>query len=257
VGERIAFVSDIHSNIEALTAVMNDIAAKKCTKIYCLGDLIGYGPSPNECIDVAMRSFEFVIKGNHDEAISYKIPKRFKRLAAKAAFWTRRRVKPGGKFPGANGKEQRERWAYLQKMPDIYRLGPWLLAHGSPESNLEYVHDAVGALDVFDRLMGDSRLCFLGHTHVPGIFLLDRQDVHYIEPEEGKRYAINGHRAIVNVGSVGQPRDGDPRACWVLAREDGSFSFRRVEYDIDVTAHKIMRSRGLHRSLADRLYEGE
>lgn len=257
MGERIAFVSDIHSNLEALTAVMNDIEAKRCTRIYCLGDLIGYGPSPNECIDIAMRSFTLIIKGNHDEAISYKIPKRFKRLAAKAAFWTRRRVKPGGKFPGANSKEQRERWAYLHDMLDLHRVGPWLLAHGSPESNLEYIHDAVGALDVFDRLMGDSRLCFLGHTHVPGIFLLDQGEVHYIEPEEGKRYAVNGHRAIVNVGSVGQPRDGDPRACWVLVREDGSFSFRRVAYDIDVTASKIKRSRGLHDSLADRLYKGE
>ncbi|MCO5170956.1 MAG: metallophosphatase family protein [Planctomycetes bacterium] len=257
MGERIAFVSDIHSNLEALTAVMRDIEAKRCKRIYCLGDLIGYGPNPNECIDIAMRSFELVINGNHDEAISYKIPKRFKRLAAKAAFWTRRRVKPGGKFPGANGPEQRQRWAYLRDMPDTYALGPWLLAHGSPESNLDYVHDAVGALDVFQRLMGPSRLCFLGHTHVPGIFLLDRTDVHYVEPEEGKRYAINGHRAIVNVGSVGQPRDGDPRACWVLAREDGSFSFRRVEYDIDATADKIVRARGLHKSLAERLYLGE
>ena len=257
MAERIAFVSDIHSNIEALTAVMNDIAAKRCTKIYCLGDLIGYGPSPNECIDIAMKSFELIIKGNHDEAISYKIPKRFKRLAAKAAFWTRRRVKPGGKFPGSTSNQQRERWAYLRGMIDLHRLGPWLLAHGSPESNLEYIHDAVGALDVFDRLMGDSRLCFLGHTHVPGIFLLDKGSVHYIEPEEGKRYAINGHRAIVNVGSVGQPRDGDWRACWVLAREDGSLSFRRVEYDIDTTAKKILRSKGLHRSLAERLFQGE
>jgi hypothetical protein len=130
VSGRIAFVSDIHSNLEALLAVMRDIQAKRCTRIYCLGDLIGYGPSPNECIDIAMRSFELVIKGNHDEAISYKIPKRFKRLAAKAAFWTRRRVKPGGKFPGANSKEQRERWAYLRRMPDTFELGPWLLAHG-------------------------------------------------------------------------------------------------------------------------------
>jgi diadenosine tetraphosphatase ApaH/serine/threonine PP2A family protein phosphatase len=111
---------------------------------------------------------------------------------------------------------------------------------------------------VFERLMGRSRLCFLGHTHVPGIFLLDKGDVHTIEPEEGKRYTISPtHRAIVNVGSVGQPRDGDPRACWLLAREDGSFSFRRVEYDIDATAEKILRARGLHRSLAERLYEGE
>ncbi len=254
MGERIAFVSDIHSNLEALVAVMRDIEAKRCTKIYCLGDLIGYGPNPNECIDIAMRSFALVIQGNHDEAVSYKIPKRFKRLAAKAAFWTRRRIKPR-KAPGY--REQRARWGYVQRMPGTHTLGPWLLAHGSPESNLDYVHDETAALDVFERLMGEHRLCFLGHTHVPGIFVQGDGDVHYIEPEDGKRYAISSRRAIVNVGSVGQPRDGDPRACWVLAREDGSFSFRRVRYDVDATADKIMKARGLHQSLAERLYHGE
>jgi diadenosine tetraphosphatase ApaH/serine/threonine PP2A family protein phosphatase len=256
VSERIAFVSDIHSNLEALAAVMRDIEAKKVHRILCLGDLIGYGPSPNECIDIARRSFKLIIRGNHDEAVSYKIPKRFKRLAAKAAFWTRRRVKPG-EGVGTGAPEQRERWAYLRDMLDLHEMGPWLLAHGNPESNLDYVHDIENALDVFERQMGGARLCFLGHTHVPGIFLLDGGDVHYVSPEEGKRYHINGGRAIINVGSVGQPRDGDPRACWVLAREDGSFSFRRVAYDIDATADKIVRARGLHDSLADRLYKGE
>ena len=254
-GERIAFVSDIHSNIEALTAVMKDIEAKRCTRIFCLGDLIGYGPSPNECIDIAMKSFEFVIKGNHDEAIVFKVPDRFKRLAAKAAFWTRKKVRPGR--TSKSGSVQRERWAWLRDMPELWKYGDWLMAHGSPESNLEYIHDNETAMDVFQRLMGKSRLCFLGHTHVPGIFLLDGKDVQYVSPEEGKRYTINGHQALVNVGSVGQPRDGDPRACWVLAREDGSFSFRRVPYDIDKTAEKIRREPGLDPSLADRLYEGE
>jgi predicted phosphodiesterase len=256
VGERIAIVSDIHANLTALEAVLADIESKRCTKIYCLGDLIGYGPDPNQCIDIAMRSFEFVIKGNHDEAISYKIPKRFKRLAARAAFWTRRKVKPR-KAPGY--RDQRERWKYLHKMPKTEELGIWIMAHGSLDSNLEYVHDKEMALEVFEHEMPkQSRVAFLGHTHVPGIFSLDTSgSVHYLEPEDGKRYTLNCERAIVNVGSVGQPRDGDPRACWVLARDDGSFSFRRVEYDIDAVAGRIYKARGLDRSLGDRLFDGE
>jgi predicted phosphodiesterase len=255
VGERIAILSDVHSNIEALTAVMNDIAARRVTKIYCLGDLIGYGPDPNACIEIAQKNFEFTIKGNHDEAISYKITKRFKRLAAQAAYWTRKQVKPR-RAPGY--REQRERWTYVKRMPRTEDLGVWLMAHGSVQSNLDYVHDEEGALEVFEDMGERSRLCFLGHTHVPGIFLLGKDnEVHYLEPEDGKRYAVNGRKAIINVGAVGQPRDEDPRACWVLAREDGSFSFRRVPYDVEKTADKIFRTRGLPNSLGERLFDGE
>ena len=253
MGERIAIISDIHSNVEALSAVLKDIEARRVKKIYCLGDLVGYGPDPNAVLEMAMRRFEFVIKGNHDEAIGYKIPKRFKRIAAKAAFWTRKQIKPR-RAPGMH--EQRRRWLYLKRFPRTEELGPWIMAHGSLESNLDYIHDEGGAVEVFDD-MAESRLCFLGHTHVPGIFLLGSGDeVHYVEPEEGKRYTVSGRKAILNVGSVGQPRDGDPRACWVLARDDGSFSFRRVPYEIDRTADKIV-SAGLPVSLAERLYVGE
>jgi predicted phosphodiesterase len=253
--ERIAILSDVHANLPALEAVLRDIEARRVKKIYCLGDLIGYGPSPREVIDIAEKRFEFVLKGNHDEAIGYKIPKRFKRMAAKAAFWTRRQIKPGR---GPNMRERRRRWSYVKKFPYTEELGTWVMAHGSLESNLEYIHDKVTALEVFDG-MGRARICFLGHTHVPGIFLLGSKgdEVHYIEPEDGKRYAINGRRAIINVGSVGQPRDGDPRACWVLAREDGSFSFRRVPYDVEAVAEGIYRTRGLPNSLGDRLFDGE
>ena len=252
--ERVAIVSDIHSNLEALIAVLKDIESKRCRRIYCLGDLIGYGPNPNEVIDIARSSFEFVIMGNHDDAIGYKIPKRFKRLAAKAAFWTRREVKPRNR-PGY--REQRERWQFIHKFPRTEELGPWLMAHGTPMSNLEYCQDAEVALSVFQEEMGQSRICFVGHTHVPGIFTFDGSAVHYVEPEEGKRYAVTAQRAIVNVGSVGQPRDGDPRACWVLAREDGTFSFRRVPYNVDAVAERIYRTRGLHPSLGERLFHGE
>src|SRR5262249_519838 len=115
----------------------------------------------------------------------------------------------------------------------------------------------VEALEVFERDMADARACFLGHTHVPGIFVLDQgDDVHYVPAVEGKKYKIKERKMIVNVGSVGQPRDGDNRACWVLARDDGRFPFRRVEYEIEKTADKIAKG-GLHKSLASRLFVGE
>jgi diadenosine tetraphosphatase ApaH/serine/threonine PP2A family protein phosphatase len=254
VSERIAFVSDLHSNLEALDAVLKDIETKKVKRIICLGDLVGYGPNPLEVLDVARRAFDVTIEGNHDEAVGLRVPKAFKRIAARSAVWTRKVVKPK---KGPLYLEQRKRWKYLRGLDATATFGDWLLAHGSPVSNLDYVYDKVNALDVFQRDMKDHRACFLGHTHVPGIFLLDQgEDVHWVAAEEGKRYRIKSRKVIVNVGSVGQPRDGDPRACWVLARDDGSFSFRRVKYEIDAVAEKIDGS-GLDRSLAERLYVGE
>jgi len=254
VSERIAFISDLHSNLEALKAVLADVERKRVKRIVCLGDVIGYGPDPNAVIDIARRTFDLVIEGNHDEAIAYKIPRHFKRLAARAALWTRQRVKPK---KGPRQKDQRERWKYLRGLPDTDELGGWLLAHGSPVSNLDYIYDKEAALEVFERDMESFRTCFLGHTHVPGIFLQDvGEGVHYVPAEEGKRYRVKARKMIVNVGSVGQPRDGDPRACWVLARDDGTFSFRRVPYEVEETADKIEHS-GLDRSLAERLFIGE
>lgn len=252
--ERIALISDVHSNLEALVEVLKDIDRMRCTKIYCLGDLIGYGPNPNECLDLARRNFEFVIKGNHDQAVGWKIPKVFKDTAAKAAFWTRKRIKPK---PSRNAATQQKRWSYIRKLPRTQDHGVWLMAHGTPTSNLDYVYEEFEALQVFERDMRDFRVCFLGHTHIPGIFLLDGAgSCHYADAEEGIRYKIGAEKSIINVGSVGQPRDGDPRACWVLGHSDGSFSFRRVEYEIEKTAEKIYRS-GLDPSLGERLFDGD
>lgn len=252
--ERIAIVSDIHSNLEALIAVLKDIERTRCSKIFCLGDLVGYGPNPNECIDLARRNFEFVIKGNHDQAVGWKIPKVFKEVAASAAYWTRKRVKPK---PSKNATAQQKRWAFLRKMPKTDEHGLWLMAHGTPTSNLDYVYEEFEAAPIFDHDMPSSRVCFLGHTHVPGIFLQDDDGhVHYTDVEDGLRYKLSARKSIINVGSVGQPRDGDPRACWVLARSDGSFSFRRVEYEIERTAEKIYQTT-LDPSLGERLFDGE
>ena len=252
-GERIAFISDLHSTLEALSAVLRDVESKNVHKIVCLGDVVGYGPDPIEVLDIVREVCEVVIEGNHDEAIGYRIPRHFKRLAARAALWTRQRLKPK-----KNAKpEVRDRWKYLRGLPGTEDLGGWLLSHGSPVSNLDYVYDKQAALEVFERDMQSFQTCFLGHTHVPGIFVMDEgEGVHWVPAEEGKRYRVKARKMIVNVGSVGQPRDGDNRACWVLARDDGTISFRRVAYEIEKTADKIVKAR-LDPSLAERLFVGE
>ena len=252
--ERIAILSDIHANLPALEAVLRDVESRRVHKIYCLGDLIGYGPNPKAVIDMARSRFAFVLMGNHDEAISSRVSRRFKWVAAKAANWTQKRLKPRR---GRSGPQVRGRWSFIRKLPHTQDLGPWLMAHGTLHSNLDYVYEPDEALEVFAG-MEQSRVCFLGHTHEPAIFVLDPAGgIEHIQPVFGKRYRIRGPRTIINVGSVGQPRDGDPRACWVLAREDGSFAFRRVAYDIDRVAEEIFRSRGLPNSLGRRLYKGE
>lgn len=252
--ERIAIVSDIHSNLEALVAVLKDIERYRVSRIFCLGDLVGYGPNPNECLDLAERNFDFVIKGNHDQAVSHKIPKVFKDVAANAAYWTKTRVKP--KHTGAVDV-QNERWSFLKKMPKTQEHGVWLMAHGTPWSNLDYVYEEFEAAQVFEARRFNFNVCFLGHTHIPGFFLEDTNgDVYYGDGEEGIRYKIGAERAIINVGSVGQPRDGDPRACWVLAHSDGTFSYHRVKYEVEKTADKIYQT-DLDPSLAERLFDGE
>lgn len=252
--ERIAIVSDIHSNLEALTAVLKDIERMRVSRIFCLGDLIGYGPNPNECMDLARRNFEFCVKGNHDQAVGWKIPKVFKDTAAHAAHWTRKKVKP--KLTKDETAANR-RWTYLRKMPRTQEHGLWLMAHGTPWSNLDYVYEEFEAAQVFEDRRLDFQICFLGHTHLPGVFLEDEDGaVYYADAVEGVRYKVGAERSIINVGSVGQPRDGDPRACWVLARSDGSFVFRRVPYEIEKTADKIYQSE-LDPSLGERLFDGE
>lgn len=250
---RVALVSDIHSNIEALDAVLRDIASKNVQRVFCLGDVVGYGPNPGEALDAA-RCFDVVIKGNHDQAVGFKIPKKFKVLAAKAAFWTRKQLKPGV----ASQVGDRRRWDFLRRnLKKTHALGNILLAHGSPVSNMDYIYDPEDAAEVFEHDLAGVRMCFVGHTHLPGMFLLQRDEIEYVAAEPDKRYRLKAEKAIVNVGSVGQPRDGDPRASWLLLRDDGTFSYRRVPYEAEKTAEKIHAIRRLDPSLGDRLIVGE
>jgi diadenosine tetraphosphatase ApaH/serine/threonine PP2A family protein phosphatase len=246
----IAIVSDIHSNIEALEAVLADIAAKKIETIFCLGDVVGYGPDPKVCLDRAM-AFEFTIMGNHDHAVFVE-PTGFNSPAEVAVFWTRR-VLDGE----ADEAARRRRWEFLAGMDEYRETDAVLFTHGSPRRPMhEYLFPDDPELSM-QRLMETFDLirhvCFVGHTHLPGLFT---ETYEFLTPSQmGHKFTIGERKAIVNVGSVGQPRDLDPRACYVTI--DGrEVRWHRVPYDVQTTMEKILATHELDEFLATRLAEG-
>ncbi len=250
----IAILSDIHGNLEALRAVLDDIRRHNVEAIYCLGDVVGYGPEPRACLDLAL-DFNVTLLGNHDQG-------RCSTLKASppwpcAIFWTREQLENR-----TDPREQRERrWEFLAERPRTHHDQHGLFVHGSARNPLnEYVFPE----DVYNQRKMErlfilvQRCCFQGHTHVPGIFLElsagDRYD--FLSPEETDHaYPLNGRKLLCNVGSVGQPRDGDWRACYVLLDGD-TIHYRRVEYDVEATVRKIHAESELDRILGDRLREG-
>jgi diadenosine tetraphosphatase ApaH/serine/threonine PP2A family protein phosphatase len=251
-----AIISDIHSNLEALQAVLDDIAKYNVTETYCLGDIIGYGPNPRECIDLAMKC-QLVILGNHDQGAMFD-PDGFNPPAERAIFWTRSQLESS-----TEARIKREkRWEFLAERPRTHTENGHLFVHGSARNPLnEYVFPE----DVYNQRKMDrifalvDRYCFQGHTHVPGVFTESLQDDSYQfqSPEELNDFThkLDERKTMVNVGSVGQPRDGNWRACYVLL--DGkNVVFRRVEYDIDTTIRKIHDIPDLDNFLGDRLRDG-
>jgi predicted phosphodiesterase len=245
-----ALISDIHSNLEALQAVLKDIEAQGVTTTYCLGDVIGYGPNPRECIDLVM-DLPLVILGNHDQGALFD-PEGFNPGAERAIFWTRAQLEA----PNDNRAQQAKRWEFLAERPRYHKEDPCLYVHGSARNPLnEYVFPE----DIYnprkmERIFAHvERYCFQGHTHVPGIFT---ESLQFYSPEEiGYVHELDGRKTLINVGSVGQPRDGDWRACYVLF--DGkTVRYRRVEYDIDTTIKKIYEIPDLENFLGDRLRDG-
>ncbi|MEM7454730.1 MAG: metallophosphoesterase [Planctomycetota bacterium] len=245
---RRAVISDIHGNLEALRAVMEDIGRQNVDEIFCLGDIIGYGPNPRECIDLC-REFQMCLLGNHDNGALFD-PEGFSSSAERAIFWTR------GELEFQNDESAPVRWRFLAQLPRTHRIGDYMFVHGSPRSPLnEYVFPE----DVFnerkiERIFGFiQHYCFQGHTHVPGVFT---QNCRFFSPAEvSMNYELGDQKVMVNVGSVGQPRDNDPRSCYIIL-EDKNIEFRRVEYPIEHTRQKILAIAELDDFLGDRLREG-
>jgi predicted phosphodiesterase len=246
----IAVVSDIHGNLEALEAVLADIASKKIGTIFCLGDVIGYGPDPRACLDRAM-DFDFTIMGNHDHAV-FMEPSGFNTPAENAVFWTRSALESEPDL----AKRQR-RWEFISQLEEFREKDSIMFVHGSPRRPMhEYLFpdEAEANLSrLADALSLVRHVCFVGHTHLPGVFL---ETYEFRVPAQiSHRYTVDERKVIINVGSVGQPRDLDPRACYVTV--DGrDVRWHRVPYDVKKTMDKILAVKELDAFLANRLAEG-
>ena len=246
-----ALISDVHANLEALTAVLADIRSQEISEIFCLGDIVGYGPNPCECLDQVMKLAQVTILGNHDQATLFD-PDGFNPVALQAVYWTREQLESNNGSPSQINK----RWDFLGELPRTHTDGNFLFVHGSPrEPTNEYVFPE----DVYNQRKMDAlfsrvdKYCFQGHTHIPGVFTIDRE---FLTPEDiDYRYRLGDEQIMVNVGSVGQPRDNDPRGCYVVI-EDSVLTYRRVDYDVDKTAQKIYDIPDLDDMLGDRLRAG-
>lgn len=249
----IAIVSDIHSNIEALSNVLEDAEQHGAEKICCLGDVIGYGPNPVECVDIAREKFEFTLLGNHEEAVLFGAIG-FNPKAKMAIDWTREQFHIEREGPDLRN----DRWQFLGELPlHVEGEDRIQFVHGSPrDPTREYVFPT----DVLnpDKLHGIFQhvewLTFNGHTHAPGV--MTEEGVFRLPQDLQYEYKTSeDEKIIVNVGSVGQPRDGDNRSSYVLF--DGEkILFRRVPYDVEKTMGKISMVDRLPEYLALRLKEG-
>ncbi len=203
---RRAILSDIHGNHVALQAVLRDVEAQGCQEIICLGDIVGYGPDPQLCVDVVTK-FDACILGNHDLAALFD-PEGFSSAAEQAILWTRKQLESGD-----NAENCRRRLEFLARLPRVRREGSTLFVHGSVRNPInEYVFPE----DVHNRRKMDKlfsmvqKVCFQGHTHVPGVFT---SEMKFHSPGEiNHSYQMTDDKIMVNVGSVGQPRDGEPGA---------------------------------------------
>ena len=252
-----AIIGDIHANLEALEAVLEDIAIQEVDEIFCLGDVLGYGPNPVDCLDLVWASCRVSLLGNHDQAAMFDpAPDWGAQSAARAIYWTRQQLEDPSERPA----NRERRWAYLADWPRLHREESTLFVHGSPRNPInEYVFPE----DIYNQRKMDrifdlcDHCCFAGHTHVPGVFTQEAEQTYaFFAPEElHHTHPLDHRKTLVNVGSVGQPRDGDPRACYVLFNGE-TIRFRRIDYDIDATVRKIHNVPDLDNVLGNRLRDG-
>ncbi|GJM21218.1 MAG: phosphoesterase [Planctomycetota bacterium] len=247
-----ALISDIHGNLPALDAVLTDARERGAERYWCLGDVVGYGAQPAECLDIVRELNASMIRGNHEEAV-LRGPLGFNPLASQAIRWTRDML-----------EDHRDSLDYINSLGVRIDHSEAVLVHGSPAQPIdEYLFRE----DTLDHLPRDrdfspklarcfqliDRPCFVGHTHVPGVI---DEGLTWVEPADvANVYDTHSRPCIINVGSTGQPRDGDLRASYALF--DGrSVTFRRVDYDVHAAAALIFAADGLPDRLGQRLLEG-
>jgi diadenosine tetraphosphatase ApaH/serine/threonine PP2A family protein phosphatase len=246
-----AIVSDIHGNLEAFTTVLAEIERRGIQHIVCLGDIVGYGPNPMECLDLVITRCRASLMGNHDFAVFYE-PFNFNQGAEQACYWTRKCFEQD-----PDTQRRAARWRFLGNLPVRLRTNDFVAVHASPRRPInEYIFpDDIYTnpgkfVSIFERF---DRLCFVGHTHVPGVFL---EGPDFYSPDElDYKFELTNEKAIINVGSVGQPRDRDPRTSFVVVA-DTHIEFVRLVYDVDSTIKKVEAIDELDDFLGSRLLDG-
>ena len=239
---RYAVIADIHANLEALEVVLNDAKAQQCTHYCCVGDVVGYNANPKECLDIIRSMGMPVVKGNHDEYCSTEDNlEGFNPHAAEAVSWTRKQLNPDDR-----------KW--LREFKYIRLVASFTMVHATLDGPQRwgYVFDRLAAAASFTYQ--NTAVCFFGHTHVPLAFVRDSVvrggTYSKFRVEPGKKY-------FVNVGAVGQPRDGNPKAGYVVYDlNEQTIELRRLDYDIPKAQKKILEA-GLPQRLADRLAVGK
>jgi len=251
----VAIISDLHSNREALEAVFAHIREQGVGTIYCLGDIVGYGPEPEFCVDLVRGHTGVCLMGNHDEAL-FQDASDFNPHARAAIEYTRERMRPRW----YSSTEKRGRWKWLQELPLVHTEGRFLFVHGSPRDPVrEYVLSTDGFLNpsklraIFEHFDG---VALGGHTHHPGMHDEDLR-FHGLDGRDELTLPLpEGRKFFINVGSTGQPRDGDNRACYAVLQDD-RVTWHRVPYDFRRTMEKIKATGTLNEILARRLMLGK
>lgn len=228
---RIGIISDIHGNIEALTAVLDALKKAQPDQLICLGDLVGYGPNPNECIALIQEHADVVIAGNHDFAALQKIStESFNSHARTSIFWTMRQLTP-------------ESIDYLSGLPLTVTRDQFMLVHATPNAPEDW-HYILSIYDAYDSFLSLARpLCFCGHSHVPVIVIETAREQFKISMASRLKIKAEA-RYLINIGSVGQPRDYDPRAAYALYDTDTArYELHRVTYDVAAVQAKMKRAK--------------
>lgn len=239
-----AICSDIHGNQEALKKVLHEIDAIKDVELYiCLGDIVGYGADPESCIDISRERFDLIIAGNHDYAVAGKTDITYFNSAAKeAVLWTRNKISS-------------QSLEFLSGLPLVESVDGFQIAHGTLHNPGQWNYMLSGREASMDFREMKEKLLFVGHSHVPAVFIERGSEI--LISQESNIEIEREYRYIVNPGSTGQPRDGDPRASFVIYdSENEMVKYFRVEYDIE-KAQKKIRNAGLPEILASRLSMGK
>ena len=242
---RYGIFSDVHANLDALEAVLRAFDKEKVDALVCLGDTVGYGAQPNDCCDHVRKATRYTILGNHDAAVAGRMDYSYYYDAAREALDWHSRQLTG------------ENMNWLRKLNYFERDGMTHFCHGSPVDLEEFeyifsVEQAMTCLPIWDQL---GQATFIGHSHLCKSFAISRERVHEVVTKEFEVHPE--FRYIISVGSVGQPRDHDPRASYTLYDSDrGLFQFKRVEYDVAAAAQRIFDDQRLSDSFGARLFAG-